>query len=40
MGDIMRGSRTATHAYTTMKGHLIAYLRAEELRRPEEPFHE
>jgi hypothetical protein len=40
MGDIMRGNRTATHAYTTMKGHLIAYLRAEELRRPAEPFHE
>ena len=40
MGDIMRGKRTATHAYTTMKGHLIAYLRVEELRRPAEPFHE
>jgi hypothetical protein len=40
MRDIMRGKPTATHAYTTMKGYLIAYLQAEDLTKPAEPFHE
>lgn len=40
MRDIMRGKPTATHPYTTMKGYLVAYLQAEELTRPAEPFHE
>ena len=39
MQDITSGPSGVTYPYTTMKGYLIAYLQAEELTRPAEPFH-
>ena len=39
MQDITSGQSAVTHPYTMMKGYLIAYLQADELMRPAEPFH-
>jgi hypothetical protein len=39
MQDITGGPSTVTYPYTMMKGYLVAYLQADELTRPAEPFH-
>ncbi|MGC1575000.1 MAG: hypothetical protein WA813_02520 [Beijerinckiaceae bacterium] len=39
MQGITGGHSTVTYPYTMMKGYLIAYLQADELTRPAEPFH-
>ncbi len=39
MHDITGGPSSVTYPYTMMKGYLVAYLQADELTRPAEPFH-
>ena len=39
MQDLTRGQSAVTYPYTMMKAYLVAYLQADELTRPAEPFH-